>query len=80
MQAEIDKAGGAEAVNDSHETAPSRRLEAWTRRHGSARIYNGGSKVELGPELASKLTLPAIRRACPRFDRWLSRLECLAAA
>lgn len=74
----VARAGSPENVNDSPETAPSKRLEAWTRQHKSKRLYSQATKTLHGPLLAARLTLPVIKNACPRFAEWLSRLEALA--
>ena len=58
-----------EDINDSSETAPSRRIKGLLPRY---------QKVVHGPSLAADIGLDAIRGQCPRFDGWLSRLESLA--
>jgi hypothetical protein len=78
VRSAVSLAGSPEAVNDGPTTAPSKRLEAWTRQHGSKRLYTKATKTLHGPLLAARLTLPVIRKACPRFAAWLSRLEALA--
>ena len=74
----VSLAGSPEAVNEGLSTAPSKRLEAWTRQAGSKRLYANATKTLHGPLLAARLSLPVIRAACPRFAAWLSRLEALA--
>jgi hypothetical protein len=56
-----------ETINDSPETAPSKRLN---------RIFDNGSynKVEYGPLIAQAIGIAAIREACPNFDAWVSRI------
>lgn len=76
----VARAGSAEHVNDGALTAPSKRLESWTRTHAPPRHrYSKATKPLHGPRLALRLTLPVIRRACPRFDAWVARLERLSA-
>ena len=55
-----------EEINDSPETAPSKRII------GSLPSYQ---KPLLGVAGASEIGLPAIRLQCPHFDDWLVRLE-----
>ncbi|MDO5056076.1 MAG: DUF4276 family protein [Lautropia sp.] len=57
-----------EDINDSPETAPSRRL---------LDILPPGSyrKTLHGPLIAESIGLPRIRQRCPRFDQWISMLE-----
>jgi hypothetical protein len=74
----VSRAGSPEAIDDGPSTAPSKRLETWTRQHAMERFYSKETKTLHGPGLAVRLTLPVIRRACPRFAAWLSRLETLA--
>ncbi len=59
-----------EDINDSSETAPSKRIE---------KLLPGYQKVVHGPDLIAAIGLDAIREQCPRFNEWLSRLESLAS-
>lgn len=58
-----------EDINDSHETAPSKRLQKLMRS------YN---KVLNGPAAASAIGLPTLRAACPLFHGWVTQLETLS--
>ncbi len=58
-----------ELINDSVETAPSKRLE-----HDTA--YR---KTTHGPNIAREIGIDKIREMCPRFNDWISRLEGLVA-
>jgi len=73
VAAAVAACGGAEQVNDDPQTAPSKRLAAFFRKHLSQRY----DKPFHGPLLAMEIGLPAIRTACPRFDGWLTQLEQL---
>lgn len=57
-----------EDINDDRATAPSRRI---------MQEIPGYNKRMNGPQLARAIGLDAIREACPRFDRWLTRMESL---
>ena len=57
-----------EHINDSPDTAPSKRIKAAIRRF---------HKRTEGPLLAAEIGLEAIRAECGRFDAWLTRLENL---
>ena len=57
-----------EDVNDSSETAPSKRIEKAIPR------YN---KRVAGSQIASAIGLRTIRAQCPRFGTWLTQLESL---
>lgn len=59
-----------EAINDSPETAPSKRL---------LRAVPGYRKNLHGPEALQAATLAVVRARCPRFNTWLTRLEQLGA-
>lgn len=64
-----DECGGrAELINDSPETAPSKRI---------SRLVPGYDKVAWGVMIAEDVTLPVLRDGCSWLDRWLSRLESL---
>lgn len=57
-----------EDINDSPETAPSKRILA---------IFANGtySKTEHGPLIAEAIGLDEIRKQCPAFNEWLGKLE-----
>jgi hypothetical protein len=65
--------GGCEKINDSPETAPSKRIEQCVRKYIKGRTANAH-----GPRLAERMSLLTIRQACPRFNQWLERIESLA--
>ena len=54
-----------EAIDDSPETAPSKRIEA---------LVPGYEKPLFGTVAALEIGLPAMRDACPHFNDWLNRL------
>ena len=57
-----------EKINDSTETAPSKRLEKDTNY----------KKTIHGPNIAKEIGIDAIREKCAGFHDWLSRLEACA--
>jgi len=57
-----------EDINDSIETAPSKRIQ---------HIFRGYQKVLHGSIIARRIGLERIREACPLFNEWLNRLEQL---
>ncbi len=57
-----------EDINDSPQTAPSKRIKTFVPTYG---------KTTHGPALAERIGLPTIRRECPLFDAWVTRLESL---
>jgi hypothetical protein len=78
IQQAVDWAGTAEDVNDDPTSAPSKRLENWTRQHAPVLMrFSEKTKVRHGAALSARLTIPVIRAACPRFNDWLTRLEGL---
>jgi hypothetical protein len=58
-----------EEINDSPVTAPSKRIEA---------LVPGYQKPFLGVLAALEIGLTGIRKECPHFDNWITRLESLA--
>ena len=58
-----------EDINDEPETAPSKRIE------GTISMYR---KRLHSPLIARKIGLDTIREECPRFNRWVERLESLS--
>ncbi len=59
-----------EDINDSPDTAPSKRI---------SNVLGNYNKRVNGPSVAQAIGLTTIRRECPRFNCWLTRLESLAA-
>lgn len=55
-----------EKIDDSPDTAPSKRIEA---------LVPGYQKPLMGTLAAQAIGLETIRTACPHFARWLNRLE-----
>ena len=62
----VNAAGEPEAINDTPDGAPSKRIET---------LAPGYSKPFLGPTAAKAIGLDKIRAACPHFNAWLTRLE-----
>ena len=65
-----DQFASPEEIDDSPETAPSKRVES---------LVAGYQKPLLGILAALEIGLDAMRGECPHFAMWLSRLEALAA-
>ncbi len=61
--------GSPEAIDNSPQTAPSKRLESWT--NGSYR------KAAKGVVIAQLIGIDKMRQACPNFNAWLSSIEAL---
>jgi hypothetical protein len=59
-----------EDINDGLHTAPSKRLMT---------SIAGYRKTVHGPLAVTAAGLPALRRACPRFGSWVTRLEAFGA-
>ena len=57
-----------EDINDSCETAPSKRICALVPQY---------QKPLMGVDAAKKIGLDAIRKECPVFGRWLEKIESL---
>lgn len=67
IQAALEEAGAPERIDRSPETAPSKRLAAWSKgQYG---------KTTTGIAAAQSISIPAMRAACPNFDAWLSSIE-----
>jgi len=66
----VDEAKNPEWINDGPHTAPSKRIIKLFPEYK-------GSKTTFGPQIAELIGLDAIRKQCPHFEQWLSRLENL---
>ncbi|MBF0355051.1 MAG: DUF4276 family protein [Alphaproteobacteria bacterium] len=63
----VKQVSSPENINETPEGAPSKRLEKLLRY----------KKALHGPQIANKIGLSDIRKTCPHFNEWLSRLEAL---
>lgn len=68
----VTQCKGCENINDSPQTAPSKRITALFRGYRKG----NGSRAHVLPIL-ERTGLDHIRKSCPRFDTWLSSLEKL---
>jgi hypothetical protein len=59
-----------EEIDDSPEKAPSKRI---------LKILSDYEKALAGPAIAKRIGLPALRRECPHFNRWIEKIETAAA-
>jgi hypothetical protein len=64
-----NQCGGCEEINDSEQTAPSKRIKA---------LAPAFQKRTLGVTAAKNIGLSALRASCPHFNNWLIKLENLA--
>ncbi len=60
--------GEPEAVNNNPETAPSKRLDAWS-------VNGKFPKTTTGIVIARQIGIPTIREKCSLFDNWLTTIE-----
>lgn len=58
--------GNPELINDSPETAPSKRLKNTPYR-----------KTTHGPNIIKEMGIPKLRDKCGKFNEWLCKLEAL---
>lgn len=69
----LTECGEPEAINNSRETAPSKRLDKWSK--------NGSfPKTSIGITLARAIGIQTIREKCPIFNNWLQTLESIVTA
>lgn len=65
----IEECGSPEKINNSPQTAPSKRLERWAHgRYG---------KTTSGIVIARAIGIDKMRKKCPLFNSWLFKLESL---
>ena len=69
-------------ANDAKAGILIERDDQWDDREGKRieHLMPGYPKRVHGPLIAEKIGLEVIRNECPRFDRWLVRLESLGSA
>ena len=66
LQAVRDEFSTPEEINDSLDTAPSRRVR---------NLYEGDQKPLMGVLAVEAIGLDAIRKECPLFSGWIEALE-----
>lgn len=64
----LDEFGQPEAINNNPQTAPSKRLNSWTK-HGKF------PKTTMGIAVAHRIGIEKMREKCSLFDAWLQTLE-----
>jgi hypothetical protein len=68
VQSIRDQFHSPEEINDSHQTAPSKRIKG---------LNSGYDKVLPGVLISQKIGLATMRAQCPHFDGWIEKLEAL---
>lgn len=66
----VRNAGAPEAIDDGYETCPSRRI---------SKVVPAYKKRAQGPIIANRIGLNVMRKQCPHFGKWLTRLEQISA-
>nr|MBF0223236.1 DUF4276 family protein [Desulfobulbaceae bacterium] len=66
----LSECGEPENINDSPETAPSKRLD---------KLSSKFKKMTTGISIAKEIGIDEIRKACPLFNKWVKSLEALIA-
>ncbi len=69
LKADIGKTP-AEEVNESPQTAPSKRIIKYFPEYED-------QKAQVGPMIAEEIGLIKLREKCPHFDEWITKLENL---
>jgi hypothetical protein len=65
-----DQFHSPEEINDSEQSAPSKRIRE---------LNPGYAKVTDGALISQRIGLTVMRAQCPHFNEWIGRLEALAA-
>lgn len=70
MAAVVERTGGPEQINHGPTTHPKARLRD---------LISSYKETSDGPTLLAKIGLARIRKVCPHFHAWVSRLEALGS-
>ena len=66
----LDECDGPESINNSPQTAPSKRLDSWSK--------NGKfPKTTTGIAIARKIGIARMREKCPLFNTWIQCFEAI---
>ncbi len=68
ISAVIEACGSPEAINNNPQTAPSKRLDAWSAN-------NKFLKTTAGISVAEKIGIAKMREKCPLFNSWIATIE-----
>ena len=71
VDAILEQCGEPESINNSEQTAPSKRLES---------LYSQFKKTTTGIAIAERIGIEPMREACPLFNAWLDEFERLQGA
>jgi len=66
----LAECGEPEAINNSPHTAPSKRLDQWSRNGKFA-------KTTTGMAVAQKIGITKMRQMCPLFNNWIDTFETI---
>lgn len=72
ITAVLDACGEPEAINNHPETAPSKRLNGWSRNGVFA-------KTTTGIAIARRIGIDRMREKCPLFNAWIAHFEAIVA-
>jgi hypothetical protein len=67
----VRECGEPEAINDSPQTAPSKRLQ---------NLSPNFKKITTGIDIAKAVGIKRMREQCPLFNEWIERIENLKYA
>jgi hypothetical protein len=68
INAVLKKCGEPEAINNSPQTAPSKRLDGWSKNGEFA-------KTTTGITIAQSIGISVMRQKCPLFNSWIETIE-----
>lgn len=73
LNADLDRIGNPEMINDSPDSAPSKRIIRAIEEVGGVRNYRY-NKVSAGRDVTLHVGVENLRARCPHFDAWVQRL------
>jgi hypothetical protein len=69
----VKDCGGCESINDGYDTAPSKRIQKHFPKY-----KKGRSAYAHAYRIAQHIGVERIRKECPKFNEWYSKLEQLS--
>lgn len=66
----LSSCDGPEAINNSPQTAPSKRLDSWSS-------FCKFPKTTAGIQIAKEIGIDTMRQKCHLFDEWLKQIESI---
>jgi hypothetical protein len=74
----VAKCGSCEEIDDGASSAPSKRIENLFSGYRKGRNLNKPDRRPHAPGIVGRIGIATLRKVCPHFDTWVTKLEAFA--